>query len=78
MNVLYDDFSAYEDLIECSKCTLYEDKLQDAAYWVASLQKRLYEEKFDQQDFEWDLGELCSILGMKFAPTKKIKITVSQ
>lgn len=75
MNILYDEFGCFE-VPECMVCTSYEDKLQGASYWVDSLKKRLYEEQFDQSEFEWDLGELCNILGIPSA-NKEIKITVT-
>ncbi len=76
MNFIEEDFEWLRDAHLCGACTSLEDKLQGATYWVESLKKRIYDESFNQEEFEWDFDELCSVLGIPFK-RKELKITVT-
>ncbi len=54
---------------DCAKCTTYEDKLQDAAYWAASIRERITNQQWNTESIAWDIDELCHILGVE---TKKV------
>lgn len=62
------------DMLACSclGCDERDDRIQSAAYWLESILQRAEEGQMMGDDFQFDLEELCHVLGVQ-APKKKIK-----
>jgi hypothetical protein len=71
----YDGHAEYQsdyDLYECKSCINSDDKMQSAAYWLRSMLQRIEDgQGIACDDFEFDLVELCCVLGVE-APKQKI------